>query len=250
MTKNVAVLLGCALTSSVSAQLDIVADVRTLSASAHAEVTSIDTDNPVPLTHVGVGGAFDESLRASALLAGASASAIASQRSVVEVDSIEATGSANASASAAIGASGSDASSSLDLVFRPRAEVTVLLVASTSSSGAGQSSLVLTDTTNHVDLQVGSGVLRTRLAQAEYRLLLNAVAGASAPGGSGGAAGYAVVFKLCLADLNADLTVNTNDFFEFLALYQRGDTRADFSGDARIDTNDFFGFLAAYQRGC
>ncbi len=55
----------------------------------------------------------------------------------------------------------------------------------------------------------------------------------------------------CLADLAAPFgSINTNDFFAFLTLYQAHDPLADATGDTTIDTNDFFAFLAAYQAGC
>lgn len=55
---------------------------------------------------------------------------------------------------------------------------------------------------------------------------------------------------LCRADLTGDDEVNTNDFFQFLSLYQAQDARADFTGDSVVNTNDFFAFLAVYQVGC
>lgn len=54
----------------------------------------------------------------------------------------------------------------------------------------------------------------------------------------------------CPADITGEGELNTNDFFEFLALYQAGDSRADFSPGGGINTNDFFAYLAAYQAGC
>lgn len=52
----------------------------------------------------------------------------------------------------------------------------------------------------------------------------------------------------CLANLTApDCATNTNDFFQFLAFYQAGDSRADFAPGGGINTNDFFAYLAAYQ---
>ncbi len=63
--------------------------------------------------------------------------------------------------------------------------------------------------------------------------------------------------SMCPADLapppNGDGSVDTNDFFQFLAYYQAQDPAADFAppgGDGNINTNDFFAFLAAYQAGC
>ncbi len=54
----------------------------------------------------------------------------------------------------------------------------------------------------------------------------------------------------CPADVTGDGALDTNDFFEFLSLYQNQSPRADFTGDGAINTNDFFAFLAAYQAGC
>ncbi len=58
----------------------------------------------------------------------------------------------------------------------------------------------------------------------------------------------------CPADLSpppeGDGSVDTNDFFQFLAYYQAQDPAADFSPGGGVNTNDFFAFLAAYQAGC
>ncbi len=63
-------------------------------------------------------------------------------------------------------------------------------------------------------------------------------------------AGVTVQTSACPADLTGEACVDTNDFFEFLALYQAADPRADFAPGGGVNTNDFFAFLAAYQAGC
>ncbi len=65
-----------------------------------------------------------------------------------------------------------------------------------------------------------------------------------------GMAGRIHVVNPCAPDLTNDGSVNTNDFFAYLAAYQAQDPTADFSGDGQINTNDFFAYLAAYQAGC
>ncbi len=54
----------------------------------------------------------------------------------------------------------------------------------------------------------------------------------------------------CAPDLTNDGSLNTADFFQFLALYGAGDPQADFAPGNGINTADFFAFLAAYQAGC
>lgn len=61
---------------------------------------------------------------------------------------------------------------------------------------------------------------------------------------------YEFVPPPCIADVNADGAVNTNDFFAYLLLYQLNDLRADLTGDTVIDPDDFAAYLAAYQLGC
>ncbi len=65
-----------------------------------------------------------------------------------------------------------------------------------------------------------------------------------------GMTGRLYVYNPCTPDLTNDGSVNTNDFFAYLALYQSQDVFADFTGDGLINTNDFFAFLAAYQAAC
>ncbi len=55
---------------------------------------------------------------------------------------------------------------------------------------------------------------------------------------------------LCPPDATGDTTIDTNDFFAYLAAYQANSADADFNADTLVNTNDFFAFLAAYQAGC
>lgn len=57
----------------------------------------------------------------------------------------------------------------------------------------------------------------------------------------------APLVPICPSDLTGEGDVNTNDFFQFLALYQLQDPRADFTGEGDVNINDFFAFLARYQ---
>ncbi len=54
----------------------------------------------------------------------------------------------------------------------------------------------------------------------------------------------------CVPDIDGDGTIDTDDFFAFLALYAASDAGADINDDGDIDTDDFFAFLAAYAAGC
>ncbi len=56
--------------------------------------------------------------------------------------------------------------------------------------------------------------------------------------------------QTCVPDIDGSGSVDTNDFFAFLAAYQAQDPAADFTGDGDVNTNDFFAFLVAYQAGC
>jgi hypothetical protein len=50
------------------------------------------------------------------------------------------------------------------------------------------------------------------------------------------------------ADFNRDYSVNSQDFFDFLAAFFAGN--ADFNGDGATNSQDFFDFLNAFFGGC
>ncbi|HZW10647.1 MAG TPA: FG-GAP-like repeat-containing protein, partial [Phycisphaerales bacterium] len=54
----------------------------------------------------------------------------------------------------------------------------------------------------------------------------------------------------CPVDLNGDGTVNTQDFIEFLNLWNAGDDTADWNGDGVINTQDFIQYLNDWNAGC
>jgi hypothetical protein len=54
----------------------------------------------------------------------------------------------------------------------------------------------------------------------------------------------------CAADFNNDSTVNSQDFFDFLAAFFETDPSADFNNDTTVNSQDFFDFLAAFFAGC
>jgi hypothetical protein len=58
------------------------------------------------------------------------------------------------------------------------------------------------------------------------------------------------VWSSCRADFNADGAVNSQDFFDFLAVFFASDLIADFNADAVVNSQDFFDFLTALFSGC
>jgi probable HAF family extracellular repeat protein len=54
----------------------------------------------------------------------------------------------------------------------------------------------------------------------------------------------------CPADFNADGSVNSQDFFDFLGVFFASDPSADFNHDNVVNSQDFFDFLAAFFAGC
>lgn len=246
----VEVFIAAALGSSAHAQLVVIADSRRLEARAEAEAASMDTDFPADVVHAGLGGEFNDSLTASALVSGASASATASQISRAEPSIITAQGGASASASSISGRAFCSSMTSAEIALSLADETTVVIISSRSNVGTGLAVVELVSLASGSPVFQGAGVLRTRLAPAEYAARFEASAFAERPAGVSGSASFSATIKLCLADLTADTFVNTNDFFAFLSLYQAADGRADFARDGAINTNDFFAFLAAYQLGC
>jgi hypothetical protein len=67
-------------------------------------------------------------------------------------------------------------------------------------------------------------------------------------GGVESGTGLFVAHPLCAADWNYDHSVNSQDFFDFLADFFAG--HADFNANATTDSQDFFDFLAAFFVGC
>lgn len=56
--------------------------------------------------------------------------------------------------------------------------------------------------------------------------------------------------RLCHADLNGDLVVNTQDVLRLLNLYQSRDPRIDFNLDGQINTADILAYLNLWQARC
>jgi hypothetical protein len=54
----------------------------------------------------------------------------------------------------------------------------------------------------------------------------------------------------CVADFNADGSVNTQDVLAFLNAWNTGDADADINGDGTINTQDVVAFLNAWNSGC
>jgi hypothetical protein len=55
---------------------------------------------------------------------------------------------------------------------------------------------------------------------------------------------------VCAADFNADGTLNSQDFFDYLTAFLAGLNAADFNRDGGVNSQDFFDFLAAFFAGC
>jgi hypothetical protein len=54
----------------------------------------------------------------------------------------------------------------------------------------------------------------------------------------------------CRADVNADGSVNVQDFLAFLQLYAAASNRADVNADGQVNVQDFLSYLQAYAAGC
>ena len=54
----------------------------------------------------------------------------------------------------------------------------------------------------------------------------------------------------CTADFNGSGSVNSQDFFDFLAAFFGNAPSADFNSGGAIDSQDYFDFLTAFFQGC
>src|SRR5262249_1190375 len=68
--------------------------------------------------------------------------------------------------------------------------------------------------------------------------------------GSGANFDAALAGAPCLADINNDGVVSSQDFFDFIALFFAAQPAADFDHDGVVNSQDFFAFLAAFFAGC
>lgn len=55
---------------------------------------------------------------------------------------------------------------------------------------------------------------------------------------------------LCVADFNADGTVDFFDYLDFVAAFSSSESSADFNSDGTIDFFDYLDFVAAFSQGC
>ena len=56
--------------------------------------------------------------------------------------------------------------------------------------------------------------------------------------------------QLCEADFNGDGSVNSQDFFDFVAAFFGTGPSADFNHDGVVNSQDFFDFVSAFFVGC
>jgi hypothetical protein len=70
------------------------------------------------------------------------------------------------------------------------------------------------------------------------------------PGAPAAITGATQAPAACPPDVNADGTVDVQDFLAFLALYAAGDSTADLNADGSINVQDFLAFLSLFAQGC